>query len=176
MTVEQATLRLAGRPEVAAKVEQALPLLSEEAVTLGYRYHSSTIMSDEKGGAVAIDAHTLRGEPGTRAPHVWLQRDGATLSSLDLFGRGLVLLTGAAGAGWHEASAKVAKETNVSINCYQMEKDLRDPAGQFPSCYGIGDDGAILLRPDGFVAWRSPGFSNRAADDLRRAMSVVLGR
>ncbi len=43
--------------------------------------------------------------PGTRAPHVWLDRDGERISTLDLFGRGFVLLAGPEGGAWHERAA-----------------------------------------------------------------------
>ena len=40
------------------------------------------------------------GTPRRRAPHVWLQRDGGPISTIDLFGRGFVLLTGSRGEAW----------------------------------------------------------------------------
>jgi len=38
--------------------------------------------------------------------------------------------------------------------------------------YGIGTKGAALIRPDGFVAWRSP----KEEGDLSSALLKLLGR
>ncbi|MEU5025594.1 hypothetical protein [Streptomyces milbemycinicus] len=40
------------------------------------------------------DRFTASGEPGSRAPHLWVDRDGVRLSTLDLYERTCVLLTG----------------------------------------------------------------------------------
>lgn len=49
--------------------------------------------------------------------------------------------------------------------------DLEDPSGRLSSAYGIGSDGAVLIRPDGFIAWRSA-----AGGDGERALDDALGR
>ena len=49
----------------------------------------------------------LTGQPGTRAPHVWLERNGERLSTIDLFGCRYVLLTGADGGAWVDAARSV---------------------------------------------------------------------
>jgi len=55
-------------------------------------------------------AHVVppNGRPGARAPHVFLDRDGTRLSTLDLFGRNFVLLAGPGGAAWPAAAPIVA--------------------------------------------------------------------
>jgi putative polyketide hydroxylase len=83
--------------------------------------------------------------PGSRAPHVVLERDGAPLSTLDLFGKNFVLLAGAAAEAWHDAA--VTGDGSLG--------GLADPGGRFEAGYGIRPDGAVLVRPDGYVAWRA---------------------
>ncbi|MGH3839089.1 MAG: hypothetical protein ACRDSF_25840, partial [Pseudonocardiaceae bacterium] len=46
---------------------------------------------------------------GTRAPHLWLERDVARISGHDLFHDTFVLLTGSAGASWFDAATRVAR-------------------------------------------------------------------
>ena len=52
-----------------------------------------------------------RARPGSRAPHVFLDRDGARLSTLDLFGGKFVLLAGPQGAAWRDAALAAAGES-----------------------------------------------------------------
>ena len=77
-----------------------------------------------------------KARPGTRAPHVWLSEN---CSTLDLFGRDFVLL---AGPDWKAA-------TDLEVH------RLAEP--EFLSAYGITSREAVLVRPDGFVAWRGEG-------------------
>ena len=77
-----------------------------------------------------------KARPGTRAPHLWL---GENCSTLDLLGRDYVLL---AAPDW-----KAATEYPVH----------RIDHAEFPAAYGLSPTGAVLVRPDGFVAWRGEG-------------------
>jgi putative polyketide hydroxylase len=54
--------------------------------------------------------------------------------------------------------------------------DLADDDGGWQTTYGIGDDGAVLVRPDGYVAWRSRSGAGRGADTLPAVIAGVLGR
>src|SRR6185295_9457090 len=96
-----------------------------------------------------------RGRPGSRAPHLWLERNGVRVSTIDLFGRSFVLLTGADGAGWADAARDVGI-AGLDLATHVVGGDaLADPEGRFPAAYGLAASGAALIRPDGFVAWRS---------------------
>jgi 2-polyprenyl-6-methoxyphenol hydroxylase-like FAD-dependent oxidoreductase len=77
-----------------------------------------------------------KGRPGTRAPHIWLSDN---CSTLDLFGRDSVLLVG---PEWKAS-------TNLQVH------RLAQPA--FFAAYGITPSEAVLVRPDGFIAWRGEG-------------------
>ena len=41
---------------------------------------------------------------------------------------------------------------------------------------GIGPDGALLIRPDRFVAWRDTGSSADPASELASALTHILAR
>jgi putative polyketide hydroxylase len=116
----------------------------------------------------------LAGAPGTRSPHREVELDGDKLSTLDLYGRQPVLLAGAGGAGWTAAAGRVAERLGVPVRAYRFGVEL---AGHdLAAAHGIGDDGALLVRPDGFVAWRSPGVAADPAAELDRALRATLGR
>jgi aklavinone 12-hydroxylase len=55
--------------------------------------------------------------------------------------------------------------------------ELSDPKNEFAAAYGIGEGGASLIRPDGFVAWRSTTPADAdAAGQLRAVLTRLLMR
>ena len=100
---------------------------------------------------------SLDGTPGTRAPHIWVEYAGKRTSTLDLFGKNFVLIAGMEGDKWCEAAKKVAASVFVELVAYRAgpEGELLCPKGTWESLAGILGTGALLIRPDGFVAWRS---------------------
>ena len=118
----------------------------------GYQYRSQAIISDDH----AVKHPELDGHPGTRVPHVWVEKQGQRLSTLDLLGHGFVLLTGQEGAAWCEATRETASRFNVPLVAYQVgpQGDLLDLENCWLHKADIQADGALLLRPDGFVTWR----------------------
>ena len=47
--------------------------------------------------------------------------------------------------------------------------------GGFTSAYGVQRDGAVLVRPDGHVAWRSPS-APVTGTEVENAMKQILAR
>ena len=76
------------------------------------------------------------------------------MSTLDLFGDRLTLLTGPDGERWR-AEAAVLADQGVPLVSYSVAREFADPDGAFAEAYGLGRDGAVLVRPDGYVAWDS---------------------
>ncbi len=136
--------------------------------------YSTTVFGYRYGDGPPVPPHALRGEPGTRAPHIGLDRAGEDISTLDLYGRAPVLLTAQDGQAWVEAAAAVSADTGVRIDAHRVggpgatltAADDRAVAEQ----HGIAADGAVLVRPDGFVAWRSEGAATDPAAALRTAV------
>ncbi|MDG4820788.1 FAD-dependent monooxygenase [Asanoa sp. WMMD1127] len=124
------------------------------AVVFGHRYASRLIAADGPAGP-PLPPGELRGQPGTRAPHVSLRRGDEPVSTVDLYGRDFVLLTGA--ADWAGAAADIADREPAGLVAHLIGVDLADPDGRFAAAHGIGDAGAVLVRPDGVVAWRQVG-------------------
>jgi hypothetical protein len=107
---------------------------------------------------------------------VWLQRNGERLSTLDLFGRHFVVLAGPDATSWQEAAAAVAERGGPPLEVHRIGADgLEEPDGTFCAASGLSPRGAMLVRPDGFVAWRSktPAGSPSA---LGAALAQLLGR
>ncbi len=155
--------------------------LNEQGLIFGASYASAAVIPDgTPPPAVAnpLTDYVPSGRPGGRAPHVWLSRGPARASTLDRFGRGFVLLAGADGEPWRHAARDAAAGLRMPLDAVTIGpgEDLDDPEGRWPSTYGVGGEGAVLVRPDGHVAWRHPG---RAADPgaaLRDGLARLAGR
>ena len=137
LTVEQAYTRYVTRTATYLGATDYQQLVPDLEIELGYVYGNDETVHE--------DPRTTRGMPGTRAPHLWIERDGRRVSTLDLFGTAFVVLAGPQGRRWLEAAADAgAVGERIDVEA-------------FPDAYGIGDEGAVLVRPDGFVAWRQAG-------------------
>jgi putative polyketide hydroxylase len=162
-TVEQAFSRYVARtaPWLAARV-QPEPLVDDLRIELGYLYGSPLGVHADPRGTSAV--------AGSRLPHVWLERDGRRVSTIELAGPRYVLLTGAAGASWVGAAGEATSGSGgLPLDVHCIGRDLADPENRFAAACGILGSGALLVRPDGFVAWNwregvaEPGAALRAA-------------
>jgi hypothetical protein len=143
-----------GSAEETEAVQQKL--VGMGVVVGGYQYCSPTIFAEDEG-ASTYDRLSFDGRPGTRAPHVWVEYRGQLISTLDLLWRGFVLLTGPDGRAWHEAAQQLTSRLDIDLEFYRVgpSGDLLDPDCYWHEAAGIQADGALLMRPDGIVAWRS---------------------
>jgi 2-polyprenyl-6-methoxyphenol hydroxylase-like FAD-dependent oxidoreductase len=109
------------------------------------------------------------GRPGSRAPHAWLSIGNGRLSTLDLFGRGLTAIAAGAGDEWRSAANAVAARQP------RLPVVARD-AGNAATAFGLERGGAVLVRPDGIVAWRTRTMPVDPAAALAEAIEITLGR
>ena len=146
-------------------------------VEFGARYDSAAVVPDGTSPTQVADPYTdyvPSARPGGRAPHLWLGRNDARLSILDLVGPGFTLLTGSAGEGWQRTAQQATAATRVPIATYRIgAAGLEDRADVFQQRYGIDPDGAVLIRPDGYVAWRAKSGAG-SQDGLLRAVQQIL--
>ncbi|MEU2898504.1 FAD-dependent oxidoreductase [Streptomyces sp. NPDC001273] len=147
-------------------------------VALGYRYPGGAVLGADTAAPVVPDALALTGEPGTRAPHLWLDRAGTRISTLDLYERSLVLLS-SCDSPWRDAAAEVTARLSVPVDAYGLgdgpAADLTpDPGTDWAAAHGITADGAVLIRPDGFVAWRHEIHSTDPAKTLHEALVALF--
>ena len=131
-----------------------------EGVQLGYRYDPSPICWDD-GSEPPTDDPSLyiqSAKPGSRAPHAWLT---SSTSTIDLFGRGFVLLDFGA-PGECEAIEKAARQRKLPLKLAPIDD---------PSVAALYQRQLALVRPDGHVAWRG----NTAPIDALRLIDFVRG-
>lgn len=111
------------------------------------------------------------GQPGTLAPEIWLSDGQRQLSSLALLQSSWWLL--AEDGRWRPA-ADEAVDLGVALTYLRMGVDVWPvEPGQFRSAFGLQGGGATLIRPDGYIAWRSPGLPDDPIGALRAALAGV---
>jgi putative polyketide hydroxylase len=177
LTMEQALARFGAR--MAPGGGQAPPPLDYGTIAFGYQYRSSAVLGAPDDGAPPLPPAALQGQPGTRAPHlpVAVAGDGGRSSTVDLYGRRFVLLAGADGAAWTHAAGAVSGALGVPLDAYRFGVELEATGGtDGAAAHGIAPAGALLVRPDGFVAWRSAGAAADPAAELDHALRAILGR
>jgi len=150
------------------------PAVDLGSLVFGYQYRSAAVLGAPDDELPARPVDQLTGQPGTRAPHVPAGRDGALGSTIDLYGTGFVLLAGPDGGDWAAAGHAVAADRDVPLTVYRIGRDLTEDGTSLCAAHGIGADGAILVRPDGFVAWRSPGAAEQPDKALDSAVAEIL--
>ena len=127
----------------------------------------------EDGDQQREHLHLARSCPGTRAPHMVLERNGKRLCTCVLFGEHFVLLTGANGTAWRDAALHVANRLGIKLVARRIgaRGDLVAVDGRWPSAYGVTSTGAVLVRPDGFVSWRAKVSVERPEQTLEAVLA-----
>ena len=177
-TVHASLLNMKSLGRTSRQNDAKLPraeYLNEQGLIFGIRYDSAAIVPDGAPLPPVSDPvveYVASAHPGCRAPHVALTRGGEPVSTIDLFGRGFVLLAGPYGGAWRDAAAQQAAPR---IEAHVMGEDGFEDHGAWSKAYGVTSDGAVLVRPDGYVAWRSRSMSPEPARALAAALAAVLG-
>ena len=178
-TVEQAYSRYVTRAAPSLAASGMEPVVPDINIDLGYRYDSIAVVLEEGGdGALHGNPRESKGLPGTRAPHVFLDRDGEKVSTLDLFGRRFSLLAGSEAGAWCEAAREAAGRLGLDLDVHSVgtPDGLGDPDGAFEDAYGITPAGAVIVRPDGFVGWRAQTDGDATAQAAASALAALLSR
>ena len=152
--------------------------LNEQGMIFGAAYTSSAVVPDgtpPPALANPVTDYLPSARPGARAPHVWLERNGARVSSTDLVG--FVILAGRRGTAWVQAARQLASEMQLTLAAHHIgDGEIEDADGQWHAAYGVDEAGAVLVRPDGHVAWRSPSLTREPTATLRATLAAILAR
>ena len=157
---------------------------SELNVEHGYCYQSAAVVPD--GSAAPVPADDIRiYQPGTRPgaplPHAWIDdEDGHRRPIKDLVAPGrFLLIAGEDGQAWCEAAHQLAAETGLPLDAVRighLDGNLYDPRCAWQRHRQIASDGAVLVRPDRFIAWRHQAGANDPRAALADALSQILAR
>ncbi|WP_433511969.1 FAD-dependent monooxygenase [Nonomuraea sp. CA-143628] len=176
------TLRMMrGQLSMGQAIEQQAERRSSEGLILGFSYESAAVVPDGTPDPAPADPYRTyvpTARPGHRAPHVWLTSREGRVSTLDLLGPAFTLMT-PAGSGWVQPAKEAAHRLGVTLSVVEIsrvsEPDAPLTSPTWAEEYGVGDTGAVLVRPDGHVGWRSPGGA-ASQDALAGALGAILAR
>lgn len=154
------------RPDHAYGERAEVAIIDDDAMELGQLYRSSAVLDAGPELPPALRPDQWAGQPGTRAPHLWLEHAGRRSSSLELYQRDWLLLT--EDARWQAAAFA------LGLPCVRIGVDvtpLEDNA--FQQAFGITASGATLIRPDGYIAWRARDSAEDPQQQLHAAFTRV---
>jgi hypothetical protein len=162
------------RPDYKAEargIAEGVAIIDDDAMELGQLYRSAAVLGAGEELPAAMRPDEWAGQPGTRAPHAVLDGDDGRRSTLDLFQRGVVV---AADERWRSAAVAASKQTGIDVVCIVEGFDARPATPDaLRKAFGLGRDGASLVRPDGYVAWRAAGLPADPSSALAGALSTV---
>jgi len=169
-----------GRTARQSNVLPRREFLNEQGLIFGACYQSTAVLPDGTAPAAVEDPVTEyvpSARPGNRAPHVWLRRGNEQISTIDLFGPRFVLLAGSRGDAWLRAAQAIELSWPPLVaHMIGEDSELIDPDRNWHEANGVDADGAVLVRPDGHVAWRSRSAASNPTEALRAALDRVFGR
>lgn len=150
-------------------------------IELGFRYEQGWRVSDGKPFPQPDplgQVYTPTTRPGHRLPHAWLKEQGSEsiVSTHDLVSRhgGFLVLTDVEGQDWGSAAERASRTYDIPIRTVHVGHDFQDLDGQWQAVKEVQEGGAILVRPDNFVAWRSQGPSARDGRELEEVLAFLL--
>ena len=167
------------RQAIADGIPEQQAQLASHGQQFGYLYQSDAVVPDGTEiveSSVAEYRPTAR--PGARAPHSWvLAHYEVVISTIDVYDGGFILLTGPDNAGWVKAADQVREELQVPLGIFGLGSDLSpvdETITDLLHRYGLEPSGALLIRPDGFVGFRSAGRADDEYQALGHALHQIL--
>jgi 2,4-dichlorophenol 6-monooxygenase len=157
---------------------------SELNVEYGHEYDSAAVVPDGSPRRPPIDdirVYEPSTRPGAPLPHAWIDdEDGNRRALRELVAPGrFLLIAGEDGAAWCDAAAALAEHADIPVDAIRighLDGDLYDPRCTWLRHRGIAADGAVLVRPDRFVAWRTPTMREDPCRELVEAFEAIVAR
>jgi 2-polyprenyl-6-methoxyphenol hydroxylase-like FAD-dependent oxidoreductase len=182
-TLDQSLLRMT-HPQLhfdptRAAERVALGIASPEVVQLGYRYPTTATAAPAAIPPSLQDlALDLDASPGTRLPHAWIEHYGNRISTLDLIVARFTLLTGPEGQRWCEAADAIGRKAGIDLAAYRIgpDGDAIDRDGHACASLRLRGNDALLVRMDGFIAWRATAPEPEPERAIEQAIRHVVNR
>lgn len=160
------------RREVLQRIADQTPHFDRIGLDIGYVYEDGALVPD---GSVApkledgVTHYAPSAAPGARFPHLWLDPDHTRSTHDVLESTGYTLLLGDEGARWEVAVRALGPlQSSMKIDSLSAICDGAAASGALREMCGISSQGALLIRPDGHVAWRESSLTASPEETLRR--------
>jgi 2,4-dichlorophenol 6-monooxygenase len=153
-------------------------------VDFGYNYAEGAIVDDDQTPQAepleSIRLYQPSTRPGHPLPHAFVEYAGRRTSTAELVGAGrFLLIAGEDGHAWCEAAAKLAEDNAIALEAVRigvLSGDYIDIRCAWLKQREIAAQGALLVRPDRYIAWRSLGRVDNPYMELRNVFSQILHR
>ncbi|UNB55830.1 FAD-dependent oxidoreductase [Mycolicibacterium sp. YH-1] len=142
-------------------------IIDDVAMELGQLYRSAALPDVGPELPAARTPDEWAGQPGTRAPHVWIDPHRSTL---DTFGYHWTLVTDS--ETWRSATNDVTHNLGIHVDIVCVASDS-EASRSVATAYGLGARGAALVRPDGYIAWRAVTAPTSRTAALRAALTAA---
>lgn len=158
------------RKTIADAIEAQRGHFSFQGLDLGFTYSGPLILSDGvTTEPSSVSQYIATTDPGARLPHVWLMLNQQKVSSLDLVAGQFSLFAGTHAKAWADAG----REYDQWLQVFQIDHaGLADPDSQWQKVFGLEADRALLVRPDGHIAWRSPQDFVDPVAELKKVLAI----
>lgn len=162
------------------KIADAIPGQIEHFVStgleFGYAYGAGLVIPEASPqpriGAGVVDYRPTTW-PGARLPHVLVHHEGRARPLIDLLDkRKLTLLVHEADA-WQQAVRQLPDATLQHLRIAQLQPCPESDPHALVLRLETGRQGAILVRPDAHVAWRTSEAATMSIDSLKRALTSL---
>lgn len=152
------------RAAIRNRVPAQLEHFASTGLEFGYAYSGPLVRSEttpqpvDGTGVVHYRPTTW---PGARLPHTWLVGDGDIVSSHDVLDlRDFTLFTNSP-RNWREAIP-----ADIPVTVVGLDTAVAPDPYTVLDLFEVGGDGAVLVRPDGHVAWRTTESASSGAAEL----------
>lgn len=152
-------------------------------VEFGYVYDSRAVVSDGTPPLVPLDKVRIYDpatRPGHPLPHAWIEKEGERIALNTLVHGGkFVLIAGENGQQWVDAATKIARNLEIELVAIRigiLDGDYVDARCAWTKQREISADGAILVRPDRYIGFRSHGTVADPEAILAAALRQILNR
>ncbi|WP_133139169.1 FAD-dependent monooxygenase [Legionella genomosp. 1] len=160
---------------MSAALEEQNEHLNQVGLDIGFRYESGAMIAENSPPpSPNTSDYQPSTYPGSRAPHYPLEKNGVTISTLDLFDHHFVLLSADSNQEWYKAVSAINNKYPIKSYRIGEKGELQDPQGDWLKVYELTQSGAVLVRPDGHIAWRTIEKLTDPQNKLEQILNEIL--
>jgi putative polyketide hydroxylase len=160
---------------------QRLEILEHGAaigMDIGFAYDESAVIVDDGSTRpdTLVTSYIPNACPGARAPHMYVDHHGVPKSLIAVFDGEMTVMVGPNGQeAWQRAVNDQIGNDQLRLAVVGPGCEYVAAAGAMESLYGLEANGAVLVRPDGHVAYRASRLPDDPSGELSAALATALG-